>query len=160
MDFKDSYLGQLRASVGSRLLIVPGGRVILQNSSGAILLQERTDFRQWALPGGAPEIGESIEENLRREIFEELNVRIKSFIPIGFSSNPEFETITYPNGDCIHNYSLILLSTEWTGDICINEESLQARFFAIDDLPNVMPAERRIIDYYCHYLSDGVFRLF
>jgi 8-oxo-dGTP pyrophosphatase MutT (NUDIX family) len=160
MNFTESYLGQLRSVVGSRLLIVPGGRVILQNTSGEVLLQERTDFRQWAFPGGAPEVGESIEDNLRREIQEELNIQVKSFIPIGFSSNPEFETITYPNGDCIHNYSLILLSTEWTGDICINEESLQARFFAIDELPDVMPAERRIIDHYRQYLSDGVFRLF
>jgi ADP-ribose pyrophosphatase YjhB (NUDIX family) len=160
MDFQDSYLGQLRALLGSRLLIVPGGRVILQNSSGEILLQERSDFRQWALPGGAPEIGESIEDNLRREILEELNIQVKSFVPIGFSSDPEFETITYPNGDRIHNYSLILLSTEWAGDIRISEESLQAKFFSIDYLPDVMPAEHRIIEYYRQYLTDGIFRLF
>jgi ADP-ribose pyrophosphatase YjhB (NUDIX family) len=160
MEFKDSYLGQIRSIVGSRLLIVPGGRVVLRNSSGEILLQERTDFRLWALPGGAPEIGESIEDNLRREIFEELNVKIQSFIPIGFSSNPDFETVTYPNGDRIHNYSLILLATDWTGDIKINEESIQARFFSIDNLPNIMPSERRICDYYRQFLVDGVFRLF
>jgi ADP-ribose pyrophosphatase YjhB (NUDIX family) len=146
--------------VGSQLLIVPGGRVILQNSFGEILLQERSDFRQWALPGGAPEIGESIEDNLRRELLEELNVQVNSFIPIGFSSHPEFETITYPNGDRIHNYSLILLSTDWTGEIRINEESLQAQFFAIDDLPQIMPSDRRIMDYYRQYLIDGIFRLF
>jgi ADP-ribose pyrophosphatase YjhB (NUDIX family) len=160
MEFEDSYLGQIRAIVGSRLLIVPGGRVILRNSSGEILLQERTDFRLWALPGGAPEIGESIEDNLRREIFEELNVKIQSFIPIGFSSDPTFETVTYPNGDRIHNYSLILLATDWTGDIKINEESMQARFFSIYNLPNIMPPERRIFDYYRQFLVDGVFRLF
>jgi ADP-ribose pyrophosphatase YjhB (NUDIX family) len=160
MEFEDSYLGQIRAIVGSRLLIVPGGRVILRNSSGEILLQERTDFRLWALPGGAPEIGESIEDNLSREIFEELNVKIQSFIPIGFSSDPTFETVTYPNGDRIHNYSLILLATDWTGDIKINEESMQARFFSIYNLPNIMPPERRIFDYYRQFLVDGVFRLF
>lgn len=160
MEFEDSYLGQIRAIVGSRLLIVPGGRVILRNSSGEILLQERTDFRLWALPGGAPEIGESIEDNLSREIFEELNVKIQSFIPIGFTSDPTFETVTYPNGDRIHNYSLILLATDWTGDIKINEESMQARFFSIYNLPNIMPPERRIFDYYRQFLVDGVFRLF
>ncbi|MFM2302662.1 MAG: hypothetical protein RLZZ135_65 [Cyanobacteriota bacterium] len=160
MDFKDSYLGQIRSLVGSRLLIVPGGRVILRNLAGEILLQERSDFRQWALPGGAPEIGESIEDNLRREVFEELNLSVRSFIPIGFSSHPDLETVTYPNGDRIHNYSLILLATDWTGDIRINEESLQARFFSIDKLPNVMPSERRILDYYRQFLVNGVFCLF
>jgi ADP-ribose pyrophosphatase YjhB (NUDIX family) len=160
MGFQDSYLGQIRALIGSQLLIVPGGRVILQNPSGEILLQERADFRKWALPGGAPEIGESIEVNLRREILEELDVQVQSFIPIGFSSHPDFETITYPNGDRIHNYSLILLSTDWTGDIHINEESLQAKFFSIDHLPDVMPAELRVIESYRQYLADGIFRLF
>jgi ADP-ribose pyrophosphatase YjhB (NUDIX family) len=160
MDFKDSYLGQIRSLIGARLLIVPGGRVILRNSSGEILLQERSDFHQWAFPGGAPEVGESIEDNLRREVFEELNIKVQSFTPIGFSSNPDFETITYPNGDRIHNYSLILLATDWMGDIRINEESLQANFFSIDNLPNVMPSERRIVDYYHQFLADGVFRLF
>jgi ADP-ribose pyrophosphatase YjhB (NUDIX family) len=160
MDFQDSYLGQLRAIVGAQLLIVPGGRVIPQNSLGEILLQERSDFQQWALPGGAPEVGESIEDNLRRELLEELNIQVHSFIPIGFSSNPEFETITYPNGDRIHNYSLILLSTKWTGDIYINAESLQARFFTLNDLPNVMLPDQRILAYYQQYQVDHIFRLF
>lgn len=38
----------------------------------------------WQLPGGKPELGESIEQTLRREILEEANAEIKELIPLGY----------------------------------------------------------------------------
>ena len=51
-DFGNSYVGQLRKLVGSRLLLVPGARIVIENSSREILLQKRSDFGLWGLPGG------------------------------------------------------------------------------------------------------------
>ena len=43
MSFADTYLGKLRQKVGSDLIQVPGGRIIMEQSDGKILLQKRTD---------------------------------------------------------------------------------------------------------------------
>jgi 8-oxo-dGTP pyrophosphatase MutT (NUDIX family) len=53
-DFDNSYVGQLRKLVGSRLLLVPGARIGIENASREILLQKRSDFGLWGLPGGTP----------------------------------------------------------------------------------------------------------
>ena len=56
-DFAQSYLGRLRQELGSRLLLVPGTRIVVENPAGEILLQLRSDFRAWGLPGGVPAVG-------------------------------------------------------------------------------------------------------
>ena len=43
-DFDNSYVGQLRKLVGSRLLLVRGARIVIENTSREILLQKRSDF--------------------------------------------------------------------------------------------------------------------
>ncbi|NJQ98340.1 MAG: NUDIX domain-containing protein [Hydrococcus sp. CSU_1_8] len=95
--WSDSYLGRLRQVVGNRLLLVCGGRAIVEDNWGCILLQKRSDFKVWGLPGGGPEEGESIEQCLAREVYEETGLTVKRFEAVGFSSNPAIETVTYPN---------------------------------------------------------------
>ena len=51
--FAESYLGQLRAVVGSRMLLVPGARVVLENQRGEILLQQRSDYETVNLSSSA-----------------------------------------------------------------------------------------------------------
>src|SRR5512139_1533693 len=38
--------------------LIPASNLLVTNEDGAILLQRRRDTRQWALPGGAQDIGE------------------------------------------------------------------------------------------------------
>lgn len=38
----------------------------------------------WILPGGTIEVGETYEECLKREIKEESNMKVNSFLPIGY----------------------------------------------------------------------------
>ena len=65
-DFASSYVGQLRKLVGTRLLLVPGARIVVERPSGEILLQKRTDFDLWGLPGGNAEEGEGLETAIIR----------------------------------------------------------------------------------------------
>jgi ADP-ribose pyrophosphatase YjhB (NUDIX family) len=67
-DFDPSYVGQLWRLVGKRLLLVPGTRIIIQDAMGCILLQERSDFGVWGLPGGNAEEGENLESVVVREV--------------------------------------------------------------------------------------------
>ena len=57
-------------------------RAIIINSKNKILLVERAeenDYRSglWELPGGKLDIGETLEENLLREVYEETGLKIK-----------------------------------------------------------------------------------
>lgn len=61
-----------------RKIIVTGGALI-KDSNGRILLQKRSDYGDWGLPGGAMEPGESIEETMIREVREETGISITEY---------------------------------------------------------------------------------
>lgn len=54
---------------------------ILFNESGEILVVNTVG--NWQLPGGKPELGESWEEVLIREVREEADVEIEQIVPVG-----------------------------------------------------------------------------
>ena len=68
------YISELRKIVGHRTLIMPCACVIIGDGKGNILLQKRVDDGTWGYHGGAIEIDESVEDALRREVYEELNI--------------------------------------------------------------------------------------
>lgn len=118
--------------------MVPGVRVVLENDSGQIALIKRTDNGLWALPAGAPEIGESIEDIARREVHEETGLLLKSFSCYGFASNPAREITTYPNGHVTHSFAILLYSQDFEGTVGnFDEEVSEVQFFAPDNLPPV-----------------------
>jgi 8-oxo-dGTP pyrophosphatase MutT (NUDIX family) len=160
-NWSDSYLGKLRQLVGNRLLMLCGTRVIVEDDFGRVLLQKRSDFKLWGLPGGCPEEGESIEQCGVREVFEETGLTVKRLQAVGFSSNPEFETVTYPNGDRVQNFILILRAVEWEGNLaCVDGESLALEFFDLADLPRLMPNDRPVLKNFQEYKKTGEFLLF
>jgi len=50
--------------------LVPSVNVVVINCAGEILLIRRTDNRNWALPGGAIDLGESVAQAAARETLE------------------------------------------------------------------------------------------
>jgi 8-oxo-dGTP diphosphatase len=159
MDFAQSYLGKLRTLVGHRLLHVPGGRGILEREDGKILLHKRSDFKAWALPGGAPEERESCEQAIVREIFEETGLTIKQYQACAFASEPEYEIVTYPNGDRVHGFGLVLHATKWEGELIdSNDETLAIDFFAPNQLPDMIECDRIAIEQLQTFKRTGKFQ--
>lgn len=64
--------------VHMKSIIVTGGAII-RDGKGRILLQKRSDYGDWGLPGGAMNPGESIEETMIREVKEETGLSIKEY---------------------------------------------------------------------------------
>jgi nucleoside triphosphatase len=64
---------------------------IIHNDTDEILLCKQTSKGvypgQWAIPGGGVELGEGLEEALRREIKEEVNLELASSTPFMFSDD-------------------------------------------------------------------------
>jgi ADP-ribose pyrophosphatase YjhB (NUDIX family) len=160
VDFEDSYLGRLREFVGNRLIIVAGNRAIIENEQGHILLMLRNDFKVWGLPAGSVEIGESSEISIRREILEETGLTAIVLSPIGFASDPEHETITYPNGDKIQNYSTLWHVTAWEGELQHDDEAEALQFFDPNQMPKSTPNTLRSIQSFLKYKQTGEFQLF
>lgn len=158
--FSETFLGRLRAQVGSRLLQVPSFRIVVEDPAGRVLLQLRSDFRKWGLPGGHPEEEESLEDCIHRELKEETGLFVSAFEAFGFSSDPVVEVLQYPNGHVIHSYALLVRALEWGGSLDkSNDESLDLKFFALDAIPEMIPPERRAVEMFQEWKRTGKFAI-
>src|SRR5690606_41575192 len=69
--------------------LIPASNLLVTDARGALLLQRRRDTGQWALPGGAQDIGETAAECAVRECEEETGVRAEVTGFLGVYSDPE-----------------------------------------------------------------------
>ncbi len=143
------------------MLLMPGARIVIENDDGQILLQLRSDFDVWGLPGGMPESGDSITETIVREVFEETGLIVQNCHTFGFGSDPNRETITYPNGDKAQHFVLNFYTSKFSGSLVAdNDETLQLEWFAPTDLPQMLPNMQRSVEAFLEFRSSGVFQIF
>ena len=72
------------------------------DGAGRMLLQRRTDNGQWCLPGGACEVGETVEQTTVREVLEETGREVEVVRLVGLYSDPAYTAITYPDGETVN----------------------------------------------------------
>jgi 8-oxo-dGTP pyrophosphatase MutT (NUDIX family) len=160
MSFLESYLGRLRALVGNRLLLVPGSRIIIERADGRILLQRRSDFGIWGIPGGVPEEGEAMTDAIIREVLEETGLTVRNALPFGHAGDPTFETIRYPNGDRCQYFSLMFYATAFDGMLGGSDgESLALDWFEPSRLPAMLPNMQRSVEAFGRFKATGEFQM-
>ena len=139
------YISDLRDFVGHEPLIMVGAGVIVQNQEGEILLQKRADNHLWGIPGGALEIGETLEEAGKRELFEETGLIANEMKLLNIFSGPELYN-KYPNGDVVYNVATIYACRDYGGTLNLDPyETEEVRFFKLNELPGdavVNPPDR------------------
>ena len=84
------YIEDMRNLVGNHPLILIGSHAIIVNEKNEILLQLRTDFNRWGIIGGALEYNETLEDALKREVYEETGLIIKNPELFRTYSGPDF----------------------------------------------------------------------
>lgn len=158
--FSNTYLGRLRAVVGNRLLLIPGSRIVIEDDGGRVLLQQRSDFGVWGLPGGNAEEGEALENVVIREALEETGLTINSVKPFGFACDPAHETVTFPNGDRCQFFVLMFHTTSFAGEPTIaDDESNALAWFTFENLPTLLPNMARSLEAYRRFKQTGEFQI-
>lgn len=159
--FWDSHLGKLRQKIGNDLLLLPGASCLFVNGAGEVLLERRSDFGLWSVPGGNMEPGEDILTSVRREMLEETGFAAAELIPYGYSSNPATRTITFPNGHRCQYFSILFWSP-WPADIApvTSAESLAFGWFKPQALPqDGMASLPETVAAYERFRASGIFQM-
>lgn len=131
----ESYLAAVRRRVGRELLIVPSVAVVIHDPEGQLLLVRDRVSREWSLPAGAIELGESPEEAARRELFEETGI-----VPVQLSltaglGGAAFRYV-YANGDRVEYQIFVFAgSSAEAPDRLDQDEVDRVEFFSRAGMP-------------------------
>ncbi|MFG1908152.1 NUDIX domain-containing protein [Kribbella sp. NPDC048928] len=137
--FEETYVGNLRQSVGTQRLITPGPRAVIIDSAGDVLLVRRSDDDTWVMPAGGLELGESIWDALVREVQEETGLVVEAATPIALYTGPQY-WFTNAYGGEHQMFAVVFRVDRWSGSLLAEtDETRDARFFARDELPPLRP---------------------
>ena len=138
------FILDIREKAGDTLLFLPGVVMVVFDARGRILLNQRADNGKWALISGIPDPGEQPAEAAVREIMEETGVSAVVERVLSVFTN---EPVVYPNGDRAQYVDIVLRCRAVGGQARVNDdESLDVRWFAPDELPPLGPIARGRIE--------------
>ncbi len=117
--------------------LVVATSAVVTDSQGRILLQRRADSGNWALPGGAMEMDESLTGSVAREVREETGYDIEVTGLVGTYTDPR-HIIAYTDGEVRRQFNICYTARITGGELAISSESTDLRFVApgeLDGLP-------------------------
>jgi mutator protein MutT len=125
-----------------RILVTAGA--IIQDAQGRVLVQRRSDYGDWGLPGGAMKPGETVEETMRREVLEETGLIAGECDLYAVYSGQRMQ-YKYPDGnEVVFVMFVFRAQSELEGRVAEDGrlsfqdhegESLELRFISIKDIP-------------------------
>lgn len=126
-DFIDSPESSARFRIAVSALIV---------HQGQILLAQRRDIDWWNLPGGGMEEGETVDEAVRREVYEETCLEVAVERLVGVYSKPQKQEVV-----------LTFLCHITAGVPSVTNETRECRYFPPNHLPEkTLPKHRQRIE--------------
>lgn len=128
------YWRTIRQLVGKETLVIPAAAgAIVQD--GKILLARHGLFKKWHIPGGGQEVGESIQDTIRREIKEELALDMEPRELIGVYSGSRW-MVEHPDGNRTQPLMFFFKMEGEIGPIKLQEEEVTAfEFFDLHQIP-------------------------
>jgi ADP-ribose pyrophosphatase YjhB (NUDIX family) len=132
-------LEPLRATIFSRATPLSVGDAAVIDDEGRILLIQRADNQQWAMPGGALEVGETPAAGVVREALEETGVESEAVALVGVFDSRLCGTVSQH-----HLYQFVFLcrplAGQQLGGASHAHEVLDAQWFFEDALPTDIDA--------------------
>ena len=102
-----------------------------------LFVREAADGR-WTFPGGWADVGETPSLAVEREVQEESGVEVRAERLIGVYDANRVESFL----PLFHAYKLVFLCRPLSGEPRPSEETSEAGFFPLDDLPSPLSAHR------------------
>jgi 8-oxo-dGTP diphosphatase len=108
-----------------------GGVVVKKNTVLLVQRGKEPGYGEWSLPGGLVELGETLEQAVRREIREETGVRVSVIDLIAALDR----VIPDGSGRIEYHYVLLDFLCEWEdGEPAPDTDAMNCAFVGIDDL--------------------------
>jgi ADP-ribose pyrophosphatase YjhB (NUDIX family)/predicted RNase H-like HicB family nuclease len=108
--------------------LVPSVNVVVTNGAGEILMIRRSDNGNWAVPGGAIDLGESVAQAGIRETREETGIECEITGLIGIYSDPKHIILYTSNGEARQEFSIVLTARPLRGQPTRSDESAEVRW--------------------------------
>ncbi|WP_327268619.1 NUDIX domain-containing protein [Streptomyces sp. NBC_01218] len=116
--------------------LVVAASAVVTDAGGRLLLQRRLDNNQWALPGGAMDMGDSLPGTAVREVKEETGLDVVITGLVGTYTDPR-HVIAYSDGEVRRQFNVCFTARVVGGALAISEESTELRFVAPEDLDSL-----------------------
>ncbi len=133
------YISDIRKDIGHKKIVLNAASVIIVRND-MILLQKRKDNQKWGLIGGILELNETYEEAAIREVKEETGLDISLDYFLGIYHNYD---MIWANNDKAHVIGAFYVSYLKEGTPRIDEESIELRFFPVNELPPLFAEDHR-----------------
>jgi ADP-ribose pyrophosphatase YjhB (NUDIX family) len=108
--------------------LVPSVNVVVVNDEGSILMIRRSDNGNWAVPGGAIDLGESVAQAAVRETLEESGIVCEITGIVGIYSDPKHVILYTSNGEVRQEFSIVLTARPLNGEPTPSSESSEVRW--------------------------------
>ena len=105
--------------------MVPSANVVVANKDGQILLIRRSDNGNYALPGGAVELGESLTDTAVREAKEETGYDVEVTGLVGIYTNPGHVVEYTSNGEVRQEFTVVFAASVIGGMAMPNNEATE-----------------------------------
>lgn len=110
--------------------LVPSANVVVTNDSGEILMISRTDNDNWAIPGGAMDIGESLPQTAVRETKEETGIDCEVTGLVGIYTDPKHVILYTSDGEARQEFSAVFTARYVGGEPTPSSESREVHWVA------------------------------
>lgn len=136
--------------------LVVATSAVVTDSQGRVLLQQRADSGNWALPGGAMEMGESLGGSVIREVKEETGYDVEVTGLVGTYTDPG-HVIAYDDGEVRRQFNICYTARIVGGEMQISDESTAIRFVdpaGLGELP-MHPTQRLRLRHFLEHRADA-----
>ncbi|HEY2386435.1 MAG TPA: NUDIX domain-containing protein [Candidatus Binatia bacterium] len=131
------YLKNLRAHIGTTLVLVPSVSALLYDDEDRMLLVRDANSGVWSTPGGAIEPDETPQDAIVREVWEETSLVVEPTRLRGVFHGPDFRVV-YANGDQVSYVITVFECRRLAGEPKPDcDEVLETRWVAASELADL-----------------------
>lgn len=139
--------------------LVPAVSVVVTDELGRLLMIRRTDNGNWAIPGGAMIIGESVVGAVVRETIEETGITCEVTGLVGIYSDPKHVVHFTSNDEVRQEFSILFTARPVSGEPTPSNETSEVHWIEPEEAKGLQMA-RSMRDRITDFLAwDGTPRL-